>query len=242
MTTNINDQLVLIVGESATGKSASLRNLENVIYMNCEAGKRLPFKPKNFLEGVITDPEKVYTTFVRAESLQTHHTIVVDGLNFLMDMYESLYVVNADDGRSAWNNYNQYFKNLMQQYVAKSSKSVVFIAHAQTLYNEQAMAMEVKVPIKGGLRKNQGVEPYFSCIVSAKKKTIAELEVFPEHPYLNITAQERALGFKHVLQVQPTGDTIKEVIRSPMGLFEPTEIYIDNDINIVLNKLKTFYS
>lgn len=41
MAQTINDQLVLIAGKSATGKSASLRNLrepESVMYLNCEAG------------------------------------------------------------------------------------------------------------------------------------------------------------------------------------------------------------
>lgn len=41
MTQKVNDQLVLLVGKSATGKSASLMNLrdpEGVLYLNCEAG------------------------------------------------------------------------------------------------------------------------------------------------------------------------------------------------------------
>ena len=45
----LNTQLVLISGMSATGKSASLRNLRNQekwFYANCEAGKSLPFKNK----------------------------------------------------------------------------------------------------------------------------------------------------------------------------------------------------
>lgn len=36
-----NDQLVLVVGESATGKSASLKEIKNQekwFYFNCEAG------------------------------------------------------------------------------------------------------------------------------------------------------------------------------------------------------------
>lgn len=39
--TQVNDNLVLIVGASAGGKSASLRNLQDqpgVMYLNCEAG------------------------------------------------------------------------------------------------------------------------------------------------------------------------------------------------------------
>jgi len=54
----MNDQLVLICGSSGTGKSASLINLdkpEGVIYLNTEAGKKLPFKSK-FKEYTITDP------------------------------------------------------------------------------------------------------------------------------------------------------------------------------------------
>ena len=41
MTDQVNDQLVLISGESATGKSASLQNIRNQdrwLYLNCEAG------------------------------------------------------------------------------------------------------------------------------------------------------------------------------------------------------------
>lgn len=37
----MNDHLILICGESATGKSASLRTLKNpegIAYLNCEAG------------------------------------------------------------------------------------------------------------------------------------------------------------------------------------------------------------
>ena len=48
--TQVNDHLVLISGKSATGKSMCLRNLSNVLYLNCEAGKKLPFKPNNFKE------------------------------------------------------------------------------------------------------------------------------------------------------------------------------------------------
>ena len=36
---SLNDHLVLVSGKSATGKSASLKNLENpegVMYLNCE--------------------------------------------------------------------------------------------------------------------------------------------------------------------------------------------------------------
>ena len=43
----VNDNLVLLGGMSAAGKSASLMGIEKpegVIYLNCEAGKKLPFR------------------------------------------------------------------------------------------------------------------------------------------------------------------------------------------------------
>lgn len=95
MTTN--DHLVLVCGESSTGKSVSLLNLENVLYLNCESGKKLPFKPKTFIQKTITDPYQVYEAFTWAEEQDEIKTIVIDGLNYLMDMYESVHVLNASN-------------------------------------------------------------------------------------------------------------------------------------------------
>ena len=56
-----NDQLLLISGTSASGKSSALRNIRNPnkwFYLNCE-NKRLPFKSK-FQEYRITDPYQIH--------------------------------------------------------------------------------------------------------------------------------------------------------------------------------------
>ena len=93
----VNDNLVLLVGKSAAGKSASLMNLPNpegVMYLNCEAGKKLPFRSK-FKEFTITDPLQVEEAFEAAEGMSDIHTIVVDSLTYLMDMYESNYVLTS---------------------------------------------------------------------------------------------------------------------------------------------------
>ena len=61
MSNDQNDQLVLICGTSASGKSASLRNIRNQerwLFMNTEAGKRLPFK-NNFRSARVDDPMQV---------------------------------------------------------------------------------------------------------------------------------------------------------------------------------------
>lgn len=93
----INDNLVLLGGKSAAGKSASLMFLDNpagVMYLNCESGKKLPFRSR-FQELTITDPVQVYQAFDEAEAMPEIHTIVVDSLTFLMEMFESVYVVGS---------------------------------------------------------------------------------------------------------------------------------------------------
>lgn len=240
MTTQVNDKLVLFCGESATGKSACLRNLRKVLYLNCESGKKLPFKPQQFLEKTITDPYQVYEGFQWAESQPEIETIVVDGLNYLMDMFESVHVLPSTNTMKAWGDYSQFFRNLMQQYVAKSSKNIIFTAHTRTIYNETSMAMETKVPIKGALA-NTGIESYFSCIASTKRMKLTDLEAYPKD-LLKITPREEALGFKYVFQTQITKDTVQERMRSPMGLFDDAETFIDNDAVLVLKRLNEYYA
>lgn len=238
----INDHLVLLGGKSAAGKSASLMNFTNpegVLYLNCEAGKKLPFRSK-FIEKTVVDPLQVEEAFAWAESQPNVHTIVVDSLTYLMDMYESNYVLNSANTMKAWGEYAQYFKRLMQTHVARSTKNVVFIAHTLDTLNEASMSMETNVPVKGSL-KNNGVESYFSCVIAAKKVPLKTLEKYSSE-LLNITEEEETLGFKYVFQTKLTKDTVGERLRGPMGLWNNNETYIDNDMQKVFNRLHEYYA
>lgn len=242
MSQQVNDHLVLLCGKSATGKSASLMGLENpegVMYLNCEAGKRLPFKAK-FKQYTVTDPLQVIQAFAEAENMEGVHTIVVDSLTYLLDMYESIYVLPSTNGMKAWGDFAQYFKNLMQQSVALSTKSVIFTAHTSDTLNESEMLMETKVPVKGSL-KNNGIESYFSAIISSKKVSLKALKDYSS-PLLTITPEEEALGFKYVFQTKINKETVNERLRGPLGLFDTKETFIDNNIQLVLNRLKDYYA
>ena len=242
MTVKVNDNLVLIAGKSSTGKSASLMGLENpegVMYLNCESGKKLPFKAK-FKQYVITDPLQVFEAFEAAENMPDVHTIVIDTLTYLMDMYESLYVYNATNTQKAWGDFAQYYKALMQNYVAKSTKNVIFLAHTSDSLNEAEMTMETKVPVKGSI-KNNGIESYFSVVISTKKVPLKALKDY-SNDLLTITPDEEALGFKYVFQTRLTKDTVGERMRGPLGLFETKETFIDNNAQLVLNRLHDYYA
>ena len=242
MTQPVNDNLVLIAGKSATGKSACLAGLENpegVMYLNCEAGKKLPFRAK-FKQFVITDPLQVYEAFDAAENMPDVHTIVIDTLTYLLDMYESLYVYNAANGQKAWGDFAQYFRNLMQTYVAKSTKNVIFLAHTSDSLNESEMVMETKVPVKGAT-KNNGIESYFSLVIATKKVPLKTLKDY-QSDLLTITPEEQALGFKYVFQTKLTKETVGERLRGPLGMFDTNETYTDNNAQLVMNRLHEYYT
>ena len=242
MTQFVNDQLVLISGESGTGKSLSLMNLRNsekVMYLNCESGKRLPFRNK-FKTYVITDPLQVYEAFTHANGNPDFDVIVIDTLTFLMDMYESNYIIPVGDKQKAWGDYQQYFKNLMQLYVAPSNKQVLFLAHTKSELNTSINEYTVSVPVKGALKAN-GLEAYFSTVVSTKKLPLKDVKAYGSD-LINISERDETLGFKHVFQTQLTKATVGDRIRSPLNMFTVPQTYMDNDAQLLLDHLNNYYS
>lgn len=242
----MNDHLLLISGESATGKSASLktlRNQEGVLYLNCEAGKKLPFKNK-FVSKTITDPYQVFEAFDYTQPGKPghtqFHTIIIDTLTFLMDMFESLYVLGSANTMAGWSQYQQFFKELMQDKIAKSDKNIIILAHTRSDLDEKEMDYKTSVPIKGAL-KNNGIEAYFSTVVSTKKVALKDLENF-KSDLLHITEDDQLLEYKHVFQTRLTKKTKNERIRSPMDMFGVNETYMDNDAQLILDHLHKFYN
>ena len=194
------------------------------------------------MELTIVDPYQIYEAFQEAENMPQVDTIIVDSLTYLMDMFESLYIHASNNKQTAWGDFQQYFKNLMQQYVAASTKNVIFTAHLVETLNEAKMEMETKVPIKGALKGN-GVESYFSVILYSKKETLKRLnEGGYKSKLLNITEDEEDLGIKHVFQTRLTKESIGDRIRGPMDLWTKKETFIDNDAQFVIDRLREYYA
>lgn len=236
------NKVILLSGKSATGKSASLQNLKNpegVLYLNCEAGKPLPFNHK-FNERIITDPLHVPGYIETWEKKEDIHTIIIDSLSFMMEQYESQYVIPATNGIKAWGNYAQFFKQLMQDQVAKSTKNIIFITHTMDVVNEAEMVNETMATVKGSL-KNLGLESYFTTVISSKKLPLTKLTAY-ENPLLTISEDDEILGFKYVFQTKLTKDTVNERMRSHLGLWKKEETFINNDVQLVLDRLNEYYN
>tara|TARA_B110001454_G_C12669313_1_gene413005 strand:+ start:517 stop:1236 length:720 start_codon:yes stop_codon:yes gene_type:complete len=237
----MNNNLVLLCGKSATGKSASLRLLDNpegVMYLNCENNKKLPFNSK-FKEYTITDPTDVPDAIESVEKDKKIHTIVIDSLTYLMDMFESTKVLTSTNTMKAWGEYAQFMKNMMSQSVGNSTKNIIFIAHTSDIFNENEMVNETMVKVKGSLM-NTGIESYFSTVIGCKKLSLKRLEGY-KSPLLTYDDEEKLLEYKYVYQTKLTKDTVNERIRSPMHMWEIQETYIDNNLQHILDKLHGYY-
>ncbi len=235
-----NPQLVLICGESGTGKSASLQNIRNQdkwMYLNCEAGKRLPFRNK-FDDYNVVDPWQVYDGFDHAKT-SDHHGVIIDTQTFLMNMFESQYVLTAANTQTAWSDYAQFFTRLMQEKVASLGKPTLILAHVKDELDEKAMEMKTSVPVKGALKGN-GIEAFFSTVVATKKMPLTELENY-KNDLLHISEDDEILGYKHVFQTRVTKKTTGSRIRSPMGMFTREQTYMDNDAQLLLDHLDEYY-
>lgn len=238
-----NKNLVLILGKPNTGKSASLRNLpqETMAYLNADL-KEIPFQ-SNFASSVeIADALEVldYIDAIEEEAGITGG--VLDTVTFLMQMYERQYVVpfaGTKTGQSAWGDYGNFYRNMIHKLKA-GSKNYAILAHEASEYNELNFRMDSYVPIKGAVGK-VGVEADFTTILSSKQMPIKTLEKYP-NDLLKITDTEREDGVKYVFQTRITKDSTGEKMRSAMGLWSREELYIDNDLQLVFERLNKFYA
>ena len=97
-----NKNIVLIMGEPATGKSASLINLDqpSMVYLNTDL-KELPFKD-NFMDSVeVSNSLDILSYVNEIEATPEVSGAVLDTITFLMDMHERQYVITAADTQKA---------------------------------------------------------------------------------------------------------------------------------------------
>jgi len=248
-TSGENNQMFLVCGYSAAGKTASLRNIrdqEDWIYFGCEAGKGIPFKHKfNYVK--ISDPkdllESIYEIIEDEKDPKNkpYKGIIIDSIDFLMNQFESLYCYNVQDSRKGWQDYSQYFQELLQFALVAWNKPVICIAHLQTDMQNETNVMLSHVPVKGSLRWYT-VESYFNVVIYARKMSVPELKPYEkDNDLLHISDRERQVGVKYVFQTLPTKLDHNNTIRGPMDLFTDNETYVDNDCQLILDKLNSYY-
>lgn len=234
-----NKNIVLIMGKPNTGKSTSLMKLNQPrwAYLNTDL-KELPFAPKFAANVEIADAMQIFEYVNQIENAPGVDGAVLDTLTFLMSMYERQYVINSANTQKAWGDYGNYYRNLIHA-IKSGSKSYAILAHEDSFLNEQTAQMESKVPVKGSVGRT-GVEADFTTILATKQMPITKLEGH-ENDLLHISDEEREDGFKYVFQTRLTKESIGEKMRSAMGLWSRQELFIDNDLNQVFQRLQDYY-
>jgi len=242
---------LLICGETGHGKSASLMAIadrEDVLYLNCESGKPLPFKNK-FKKITITDPVDILDyldQMIDEPEENPFNIVIVDTVSFMMDLYEAEHVIGASDTQKAWGEYGQFFPALMNK-TAKINAFFIFLGHLDSFLDEDEGIVKHSVPVKGAMKK-KGIESRFTTVVYVKKMKIKDIDKglkalgAERSALLNVTPKEDAKGYKHVFLTDSDKSTIGGRIRTPLGMFSDDELYIDNDAAHILKRLEEYYA
>lgn len=237
-----NKRLILISGKSTAGKSASLRNIRNQekwFYFNFEAGKDLPFRNK-FHKINITDPMDIFDYLNEIiENQDQVEGVIFDSVTFMMEMYESVHVYGSTNTQSAWGDFQQFWKRVVQEYIPLLTCPVIMTAHVFDVVGEKGV-LETMIPVKGALAKN-GLEAYFSINVLATKIPIKDIEK-NKNSMFTVTEDEEDYGYKHVFQTRPVKGNTNTRIRAPMDMWKRDETFIDNDVQMLLDHVNEFYN
>jgi len=239
---------IMICGESGHGKSASLLGIKDrsdVLYLNCENGKPLPFKNK-FKKKTITDPEDIIDFIDQLAEMGSetpYKFVVIDTVSFMMDMFERVHVMGSANSQAMWGQYGMFFPRLMDATGACEDIFFIFLGHLDSYLDEDEGMMKYKVPVKGALAK-KGLEAFFTTVVYVKRMRTKDIvKAIPNgNSMLKVTTKEEAQGYKHVFLTEPDKSTIGGRIRSPLGMWEDDEGYIDNDVSHVLKRLIDYYA
>lgn len=237
----MSEQLILIEGLSASGKTLSLNGIkdrDSVAYFNCE-NKRVPFRPEFKFSLNVTDPYQVTQGIEEVSGMPKIKVAIIDTLDFLMNMFETNIVKKAANGQKAWGDYYTFFQELMQVHVARSPLQFIFLAHAFTELDEEAMIRRTSMPIKGALAKI-GAESFFTTVVMAKQVPLRIVSNY-QNPLLNVSEDDTERGVKYVFQTRMTKESAGEKIRSPQDMWAKNETFIDNNAQHVLDRLTDYY-
>jgi len=235
-----NSSCVLIVGRPNTGKSASIRDMKrSTAYINAD-GKELPFLYDEEAVNVqhLDDPIEaleMLSYLSTDDAKDDYEFVVLDTVTDLMRRYERMHVKGSANGLQAWAEYGDFYQDIMDNLKKSPLPSAVF-AHVNPLNSKEGVN-EARVPIKGA-NGERGIESDFSIILVAKRMKVALLKKWVAGTdLLNITPAEEAQGVKYVLQTMYTKDAAGETIRSLVDMWDISETYIDNDLNIVFDRL-----
>lgn len=211
-------RVICIMGESGSGKTTSMRNLDpkTTLYIDCDKKglswkgwkKQYSVENKNYIR---TDLAQMVTNALSKTDKEWKHikVVVVDTLNGLMVADEMRR--SKEKGFDKWVDLAACVWDLVcYAHELREDLTVVFTAHTQTDHDE-AGYMFTRIKTSGKKLDKICLESKFTTVLLSK-----------------------CVDGKYLLETQANNSTSK----SPMGAFEEAEI--DNDIVSVIKALEEF--
>lgn len=212
--------VICIAGESGTGKTTSMRNLDpaTTLYIDCDK-KGLSWRGwKNQYSGdrknyLVTDFPQVALQALKkvneSETMKHIKVVVVDTINGLMVADEMRRA--KEKGYDKWQDLAQSIYDLIDYSLTmRDDVSVIFVAHTQTDHDENGY-MFTRIKTSGRKLDKITLESKFSTVLLSK-----------------------CVDGRYVFETQANLSTAK----SPMGAFSEKEI--DNDITAVIAALEEY--
>lgn len=204
---------VLIMGRSGSGKSASLRNVSETMFVINVNRKPLPFKNNENLKVMNCDEYLKIKGALKAAYEKGIKLAVIDDAGYLMTG-KFMAGHRQAKGNSQFDLYNEIADNFYSliKFISDDlpEDMIVYV----TMHEEKNDMGESKPKTIGKLLDDKVcVEGMFTIVLHAMK-----------------------LDGKYVFATNTDG---LDVTKSPIGMFEET--YIDNDIQLVTQKIKEYY-
>lgn len=204
---------VLVMGRSGSGKSASLRNASESVFVINVNKKPLPFKNNDNLKVMNCDEYLVIKSSLAKANEKGIKVAVIDDAGYLMTS-KFMAGHRQAKGNSQFDLYNEIADNFYSliKYIADDlpEDMIVYV----TMHEDKNDMGESKPKTIGKLLDDKVcVEGMFTIVLHALK-----------------------LDGKYVFATNTDG---LDVTKSPIGMFEET--YIDNDIQLVTNRIREYY-
>lgn len=212
--------VICVMGESGSGKTTSMRNLDpsSTYYFDCDKkglswrGWKSTFntKAKNYAK--IDDPEAIISILTGINEKSEHiKTIVIDTINGIM-VADEMRRMN-EKGYDKWIDLATSVYNLIDYALTmRDDMTVIFIAHIQVDDDENGYKL-IHIKTNGKKLNKIGLETKFPIVLLSK-----------------------CINGEYIFETQANNSTAK----SPMGMID--KLQIPNDITTVIKDLEEYYA
>lgn len=213
---------ILILGESGSGKSASLRNLDPDSAVIIQAvSKLLPFKssfkkrsqenPKGQI--LVTDKSQEIIKIIQGASKAGRKVICIDDFQYTMANEFMRRTLDKETGNAAFAKYNE---------IAKNAWDIIMAI--------QALPSDVRVYILSHTQTDD--------MGNTKIKTIGKLldEKITLEGLFTIVMRAMRVDSKHVFSTKNNGN---DTVKTPMGMFDAP--IVDNDLKSIDEAITAYY-